>query len=316
MKTPTITDTVRIDAGFTVGDEVTSHYDPMIAKLIVQGPDRRAALQKLHAALEKYEIAGPITNIEFLKRMCVSEDFVSGDVETGYIEKHRESLFAKDSIPDEVWVQAAIGLYTSNKDPKTYGLQNNPSTFGFGSGFTQPRRFDLVETSSDPAVASSPVAVSVTQIGPHTFSASVADKEAVVVTSKNSPDTKVVQSFFPHTRLETTIIPDPESKNLILFHLGRQYRLQLAVPKWAEKVLGMKDVTNSVLSPMPCKVLRVEVKEGEKVVKNQALLVIESMKMETVIRSPHDGVVKRVVHGAGDMVKAGVGLVEFEEEES
>jgi 3-methylcrotonyl-CoA carboxylase alpha subunit len=70
-----------------------------------------------------------------------------------------------------------------------------------------------------------------------------------------------------------------------------------------------------VLAPMPCKVLRVEVKEGQTVKRDQPLVVIESMKMETVIRSPVDGVVKRVVHGKGDLCKAGTALVEFEEKE-
>jgi 3-methylcrotonyl-CoA carboxylase alpha subunit len=50
---------------------------------------------------------------------------------------------------------------------------------------------------------------------------------------------------------------------------------------------------------MPCKVLRVDVQEGAMVKKDQALVVIESMKMETMIRSPYDGIVKKVVHGEG-----------------
>jgi 3-methylcrotonyl-CoA carboxylase alpha subunit len=74
----------------------------------------------------------------------------------------------------------------------------------------------------------------------------------------------------------------------------------------------MKSTENSVLAPMPCKVLRVEVKEGQEVKKNQALVIIESMKMETVIRSPQDGKVSKVVHKAGDMCKAGTALVEFD----
>ena len=65
---------------------------------------------------------------------------------------------------------------------------------------------------------------------------------------------------------------------------------------------------------MPCKVLRVEVEEGQEVKKGQALVVIESMKMETVIRSPQDGKIGRVVHNAGDICKANVALVEFEDE--
>ena len=67
---------------------------------------------------------------------------------------------------------------------------------------------------------------------------------------------------------------------------------------------------------MPCKILKVYAKPGDTVKRDQMLLVIESMKMETIIRSPGEGlVVKRVVHGEGDVVGSGVELVEFEEVE-
>ena len=66
---------------------------------------------------------------------------------------------------------------------------------------------------------------------------------------------------------------------------------------------------------MPCKILRVNVKSGDTVRRDQPLLVIESMKMETVIRSPREGmVVKRVVHAEGEGVGPGVELVEFEQQ--
>lgn len=75
----------------------------------------------------------------------------------------------------------------------------------------------------------------------------------------------------------------------------------------------MTEKANSLLSPMPCKILRVDVKAGDVVKKDQPLLVIESMKMETVIRSPGEGlIVKRVVHSEGEVVGSGVELVEFE----
>ncbi|KAI7203032.1 hypothetical protein KC352_g18880, partial [Hortaea werneckii] len=127
--------------------------------------------------------------------------------------------------------------------------------------------------------------------------------------------THTLNAFHPHTRLTTTLIRDPETSHLTLFDRGTLYRLHLATPKWLSETLGAKDVANSVLAPMPCKVLRVEVHEGQEVKKNQALVVIESMKMETVIRSPQDGRVGRVVHRAGEMCKAGTALVEFVEEE-
>jgi 3-methylcrotonyl-CoA carboxylase alpha subunit len=298
LRTPKASPTVRIDAGFVAGDEVSSHYDPMIAKLIVQGPTREAAIQKLHAALEEYEVAGPITNIEFLKKICVSADFIAGDVETGYIQKHHAELFTPEPPAPEVYAQAALGLAlqeisSSSKD----ALSGPPITAaGFGTGF-QRREVHLVEISADGKTNTQSTSVTIHQTAPSKFDITVGSQTYTNVTSTFSPTSNSLSTYFPHTRLSTTFIRD--SDRLTLFQQGRQYRLQLALPKWAEKALGVKDVTNSVLAPMPCKVLRVEVKEGDEVKKDQPLVVIESMKMETVIRSPIDGVVERVVHKAG-----------------
>jgi len=316
LRTPRETESVRIDAGFVQGDEVSSHYDPMIAKLIVSGPDRKSALQKLERALEEYEVAGPITNIEFLKRCCSSSAFVRGEVETGYIPKYHDELFEKVEVPEEVYMQAAVGLYEAEQAKQGGGgSPGRPlQTIGFGNA-PQPREFQLVETSSDPQVTNQPVAVQVLKTGTDTFSVRTASGKLQTVTSSLDSTTNILTSFYPHTRIATTLIRDPETNRLTLFSQGRQYRIHLQTPRWAEKALGMKDIANSVLTPMPCKVLRVEVKEGDAVKKNQALVVIESMKMETVIRSPQDGKISRVVHGVGDVCKAGAALVEFEGEE-
>lgn len=308
LRTPSPTPTVRIDSGFIAGDEVSSHYDPMISKLIVQGPTREAAIQKLRAALEEYEVAGPITNIEFIKRMCVSPDFIAGDVETGYIQKHHAELFGLQPPAPEVYAQAALGLalqLISSSAPVT------SVGFGSGTGF-QERRFDLVEIPADGKGESKATPVTIRQVAPAQFDVSTADTTYSNVTSTFTPSSNTLTTFFPHTRLATTFIRDED--RITLFQQGRQYRLQLAMPEWTKKALGVKDVTNSVLAPMPCKVLRVEVDEGQEVKKDQPLVVIESMKMETVIRSPSDGKVKRIVHGKGDLCKAGTALVEFEDE--
>ncbi|KAH7064220.1 carbamoyl-phosphate synthase L chain, ATP binding domain-containing protein [Paraphoma chrysanthemicola] len=316
LRTPTPTATVRIDSGFIAGDEVSSHYDPMISKLIVQGPTREAAIQKLKAALEEYEVAGPITNIEFIKRMCVSPDFVAGDVETGYIQKHHAELFTPQPPAPEVYAQAALGLAleeisSAHGDP----FSGPPVTaVGFGSGTNfQQRDFTLVEIPADGKGESTSTPVTIRQTAPAKFDITVNGTNYANVTSAFSPSTNTLTSFYPHTRLSTTFVRNED--RLTLFQAGRQYRLQLAMPEWTKKALGVKDVKNSVLAPMPCKVLRVEVQEGDEVKTGQALVVIESMKMETVIRSPVDGVVKRVVHGKGDLCKAGTELVEFEEKE-
>lgn len=312
IRKPPETRSVRIDAGFAQGDEVSSHYDPMIAKLIVSGPDRPATLQKMVSALEQYEVAGPATNIDFVKKVCQSANFIAGAVETGYISKHRDDLFEEVPITDEVWVQAAIGLFEAERlRTASASTSSRPlQTIGFGAT-PQSRDFHLVQSTSDPRKVQASVSVRILKLNPDTFCTAINNK-IFSTTSSFDPQTHTLTSFFPHTRLSTTIIRDPETNDLTLFQQGRQYRLHLAVPQWAEKALGIKDVANSVLAPMPCKVLRVEVEEGQDVRKNQPLVVIESMKMETVIRSPQDGRVSRIVHRAGHICKAGTALVEFE----
>ncbi|KAI9657402.1 MAG: hypothetical protein M1821_003084 [Bathelium mastoideum] len=319
LHTPITTSTVRIDAGFVQGDEVSSHYDPMISKLIVRGPDRVSALQKLHAALENYEIAGPVTNIEFLKRLCISPAFVAGDVETGYIEKHRDELFAKEATRPEVFAQAALGLLLQEGQSQHAAggsaFAAAGGAMGFGLNYHQTRDFPLVDIAADGKPENNRAQrVQIRQTAPATFAVSVVDgEEFASVSAELRADGKTLTSFFPHIRLDATFVRDGEQ--ITLFQQGRQYRFQIGDPKWAAEALGMKTAVNSVLAPMPCKILRVDVKGGESVKKDQALVVIESMKMETVIRSPQDGTVKKVVHRAGDICKAGTALVEFVDED-
>ncbi|KAJ5947371.1 Methylcrotonoyl-CoA carboxylase subunit alpha [Penicillium verhagenii] len=312
VRTPTTTDDVRIDAGFVEGDDVSAHYDPMISKLIVRGETREEAIRKLGAALEQYEVAGPVTNIEFLKTICRSPDFISGDVETGYIEKHREELFAPKPIEDETLAQVALACL--HRDIHSSARPSNGlagSAVGFAPSFMQ-RQLSFIESTGSTGEGTT-FHISVQQTADHTFNITAGGRVFEQVESRMDPETHVVTSFFPHTRLDTTVVQEEDT--IIAFQRGVQYRLAVPRAKWMEKALGMKDIANSVLAPMPCKVLRVEVQAGDVVEKDQPLVVIESMKMETVIRSPHQGTIARVVHKQGDQCKSGTPLVEFAEEQ-
>ncbi|KAJ5665530.1 Methylcrotonoyl-CoA carboxylase subunit alpha [Penicillium maclennaniae] len=310
VRTPATTDDIRIDAGFVEGDDVSAHYDPMIAKLIVRGETREEAIRKLGAALEQYEVAGPVTNIEFLKTICRSPDFIAGAVETGYIDKHRDELFAPKIIDDEVLAQVALACLhqDSHTAPPSQGLAG---AVGFTPSYQQ-RLLSFTE-SAGPHHDGPTYSVRVQQTASQTFNVKIGDRVFEQVSSRMDPASNVVTSFFPHTRLDTTVVREEDT--IIAFQRGIQYRLTVPRAKWMEKALGMKDVANSVLAPMPCKVLRVEVQAGQAVEKDQPLVVIESMKMETVIRSPQRGTIARVVHQQGDQCKSGTPLVEFEEAE-
>jgi acetyl-CoA carboxylase biotin carboxylase subunit len=97
---------VRVDSGVREGDAVTPFYDPMIAKVIAHAPTREAACAKLAHALERAEIAGLSTNNAFLIRALSSRDFVAGEVDTGFIDRHMDALVPR-SEPDAAVLAAA-----------------------------------------------------------------------------------------------------------------------------------------------------------------------------------------------------------------
>jgi acetyl/propionyl-CoA carboxylase alpha subunit len=83
---------IRIDAGVTEGDEIPVHYDPMIAKLIATGATRDAARRRAIAALRAYPILGIRTNLPLLVRLLEHPRFITGDIDTGFIDSERGAL--------------------------------------------------------------------------------------------------------------------------------------------------------------------------------------------------------------------------------
>jgi acetyl-CoA carboxylase biotin carboxylase subunit len=79
---------IRVDAGVTAGDEVTIHYDPMIAKVIAYGESRADAIDKMQAALTDYKLRGITTNISFLKAVLGHDAFARGDTTTAFIDQY------------------------------------------------------------------------------------------------------------------------------------------------------------------------------------------------------------------------------------
>ncbi|KKC24952.1 acetyl/propionyl/methylcrotonyl-CoA carboxylase subunit alpha [Sphingomonas sp. SRS2] len=97
---------VRVDSGVEEGGEVSPFYDPMIAKLIVAAPTRRAAAAKLAHAASRVEVWPVRTNAAFLARAASDPDFVAGNIDTGFIERHADRLVPA-AEPSEAVKQAA-----------------------------------------------------------------------------------------------------------------------------------------------------------------------------------------------------------------
>ena len=107
---------MRVDTGVIEGDEVSIYYDPMIAKLIVWDENREAAINRMVQALEDYRIAGMTTNTRFLRNLADAAPFRNQELDTGFIEKHRELLFAPARLnPQHCLVLAAVWFLESSR---------------------------------------------------------------------------------------------------------------------------------------------------------------------------------------------------------
>uniref|UniRef100_A0ACB8FBT4 Methylcrotonoyl-CoA carboxylase subunit alpha, mitochondrial n=1 Tax=Sphaerodactylus townsendi TaxID=933632 RepID=A0ACB8FBT4_9SAUR len=116
VSTPPADNCTRIETGVRQGDEVSIHYDPMIAKLVVWAEDRQAALRKLKYCLQQYNIVGLSTNVEFLLSLSGHPEFEAGNVHTNFIPQHYHELFPpKEAVSGVALCQAAFGLILREK---------------------------------------------------------------------------------------------------------------------------------------------------------------------------------------------------------
>jgi len=104
---------LRLDSGFTAGDAVTLHYDPLLAKLVVLGQHRQEATRKMAQALWQFVVLGVTTNIEFLREVITHKHFQQGKTTTGFIDRHfaTSSPAAQAHPPDEILIAAALSDY-------------------------------------------------------------------------------------------------------------------------------------------------------------------------------------------------------------
>ncbi|MFF2994814.1 acetyl-CoA carboxylase biotin carboxylase subunit [Streptomyces sp. NPDC057950] len=253
-------DGVRTDSGLSEGTEVGSLYDPMLSKVIAYGPDRATALRKLRAALAETVTLGVQTNAGFLRRLLAHPAVVAGELDTGLVEREADGLVSGD-VPEEVY-EAAAAVRLDALEPRGEGWSDPfsvPSGWRLG-GTPAPVGFDL--RVHDPVVH--------VPRGAHTVTA---DQVCVTLDGVR------------HT-----------------FHragdwLGRDgdaWHVRNHDPVAASLTGAAHAGADSLTAPMPGTVTVVKVAVGDEVTAGQSLLVVEAMKMEHVISTPHAGTVSEL----------------------
>ncbi|MGR9286669.1 acetyl/propionyl/methylcrotonyl-CoA carboxylase subunit alpha [Rhizobium johnstonii] len=107
-------ESVRVDSGVEQGDDITAFYDPMIAKIVTHGPNREAALSKLAAACAGIEVWPVKSNAGLLARIAVDPDFCAARIDTGFLDRHGDSLVA--TKPSEIAIDTAATVLSRNTD--------------------------------------------------------------------------------------------------------------------------------------------------------------------------------------------------------
>ena len=119
---------IRVDSGIAAGIEVSVHYDPMLAKLIVWGRDRSEAIARMDRALREYVILGITTNIEFLRAVVSHPKHVAGEIHTRFLDENPIALGHDDIPAEEAWIAAALAAQSGGSRHSSSGTIESAET--------------------------------------------------------------------------------------------------------------------------------------------------------------------------------------------
>ena len=274
-------DDVRVDAGIEEGTDVPTHYDPLLAKVVVRGADRNAALKALDAAIGDTEILGVVTNVAFLADVIAEPVVRAGKVTTDWLERapRIEAIERSDDIlAVAAAAEAARASASRSLDPFV-------RLAGWRSGSRTATTSVALRVGGDERF------ITVEGTGPWRVG------EAVVRRAEDCHGWLVGESRLAAACVDGTWV----------VWQGRQHEIGVGPARRRLTALGAH-----LESPLPGQVIAVHVHAGQRVAAGDELVVVEAMKMEHAIKAPSDGVVSAVLCAAGDQVERGQALVDLE----
>ncbi len=303
-------DFIRVDDAMSQPYEVSSFFDPMIAKLITHGKNREEARFHMIDALQNYGIHGIKNNISYLYAIVQNTEFINNTISTRFCSEQTASLLTamekdRKTIPE--WLPLAIALLSktgiAGKTAKARNESENVwNKIGYWRILMQPElemagrnyRCDVNSLTANELSArfdEKEVRIRFEERGSSRQIEIQLNGEPYTAFVSHPEPGKVVVSYHTHTFDVTRkdILPAQSDFNSISAPLGEK--------------------GSHITSPMPGKVIKVCVKEGDTVSKGDLLLVVEAMKMENNILSPADAVVDRINVEAGRLVDSSFTLL-------
>ncbi|MEM7226289.1 MAG: acetyl/propionyl/methylcrotonyl-CoA carboxylase subunit alpha [Pseudomonadota bacterium] len=299
---------LRVDSGLGAGQAITIHYDPMIAKLIVRGEDRPAAVRRLRQALAATELGGLASNQAFLARIAGHPTFAEGRITTGFLAGEGAGLGDPPPDPEGDCLALALAalaeiLSRAEEAASRAARSADPhSPWQTTSGWRLNARgrgrlsFGLAGERQDVTVAFEAAG----------YRLGLAGREIAATARLEAPGLLVAELDGRRRRVAFS-----RARGALTLFLGAEVRrLELIDP--IEALAGAEGPGGALTAPMPGRVLQVPVAEGAEVSRGALLVLLEAMKMEHAIVAPADGRVAQLHVAAGDLVEEGVQLVDFQ----
>jgi 3-methylcrotonyl-CoA carboxylase alpha subunit len=318
---------IRVDSGVKSGGAVSMFYDPMIAKLIAYGDDRASALKKLERGLRAFQVAGLPNNIDFLVRCVQHPGFAKGQPTTAFFEEHMSGILdqlntsmltescSKEDGKQHTKVSRhaafAVAALIENAVAQTVGPADRSQLWSSRSGDWRTfghvkRQFALQEPSH--IVANSAVAkvgpLSVETVGHNHFAVSMEGAHPVqlkilhVARSDASAALDLVLDIDGHTcKGVVTRYANASKHNVVDVWIEdctdvTSTHAQFVIPHVDHAAKASSSSGKPVvISPMPGKVVKLAVQDGQTVKAGDVVVILEAMKMEHVITAPSDGYV-------------------------
>ena len=314
----------RNDTGVREGDEVSMFYDPMIAKLCSWGKTREISIKRMETALDNFLLEGIDHNIPFLSSILGSKRFKSGDLTTSFIEDEYPKGY-NGRVPDknEEWILSTLFL--------AYYLSELSKDFLIDNGVSEEWEVQIKNKNIASETINFQFKIKKSLISNHEIYIKPLPlknvpgiiNDYIEVNLQKNYVTKLVDANIKLFDTNKTSMPEliqcrinNTVPNLELSYRGITLSA-LILPKHVAdyhkymKPIKIIDKSNLLLCPMPGKLIKVLVKEGDTIEEGQALCVVEAMKMENTLLAEKKCIINKINFREGDTVSVDETIMEL-----
>ena len=290
---------IRLDSGVQEGGEISMYYDPMIAKLITYGVDRKEACSKLSSALDTFVIKGVSTNIPFVNSVLTNKKFLSGSITTAFLEEeYPKGYSGLLKSKEKILLISLASLAMKAIEIKRESKLNRGNYVVIISKHHLKLKYEIISNDVN-NVYKIKVEYSLKlyeivvswNIGEPILQISLDNTESIMQVSKALSKYNICHAGFD---IHSKVI------ELEIFNLSKM------IPKKSKN-----RSSKMLISPMPGQVVKICVTENQKVNLGEDLIILDAMKMENILKTDKDIKIKKINVKESDTVSVDQELITF-----